>query len=72
MGIGILVDGEEGEIECHELDNRSQPDHRRPDAHARKAELRDGCVDYPLLPEGLEQPSTYLVRTLIHSDFFTH
>ena len=71
-GIEHLVEREHGEVPRHELDDRTQADHRRADAHAGESELGDRRVDDAHLAEFLEQSLRYLVRALVDGDFLSH
>jgi hypothetical protein len=67
-----LIEGDEGEVPGHELDNRAEPHHRGADADACEAGLGNGRVDYASLAEFLEEPFGYLIRALIVPDFLSH
>ena len=55
-----LVEGEEGEVDGHELDDGAQPDHRGADADPDDRVLGDGGVANAPLAELLERPSVTL------------
>ena len=46
-----LVEGEEAEIDGHDLDDRAHPAHRRADPHADEGGLREGGIADPLRAE---------------------
>ena len=67
-----LIDRDEREVEGHELDDRTQPDHGRADADAGEAHLRDRRVDHAPLREVLQQALRHLVRALVVPDLLAH
>ena len=52
--VHYLIESDERKAKCHEFNDRSQPDHRRADAHAGKSVLADWRVDDSLRAEAFE------------------
>ncbi len=67
-----LVDGQEGEVEGHELDDGPQPRHRRAHAQPREAELADRRVHDALVAELVEQALGHLVGAVVLGDLLAH
>src|SRR4029077_13082548 len=60
------------EVPRHELDDRPEADHGRPDPHAREPRLGDRRVDDALLAEAREHPFRHLVRAVVVPDLLAH
>ena len=71
-GVHDLVEREEREIPRHELDDRTEPDHRRADANAGEAELGDRRVNNAHRAKFVEQSLRNLVSAVVLRDFLTH
>src|SRR5690606_528000 len=56
-----LVDRHEAEVERHDLDDRTEPEHGGADGSTHEAFLGDGCVYDALRAEVLQQPCCDLV-----------
>src|SRR5438034_9387990 len=67
-----LVERDQRKAECHKLDNRPQPDHRRPHAKARESILADRSIDNTSRSEALEQALAYFVSAIVFGDLFAH
>ena len=50
-GVDDLVGGEDRKVEGHELDDRSQPNHRGADTQAGKTQFGDWSIDDTLVAE---------------------
>ncbi len=50
-----LIHGQGQEIAKHDIDNRTQPGHRRADTDSREACFGDGCVEDSLRSEFFDQ-----------------
>src|SRR5947207_15884423 len=70
-GVNDLIGGQDREIECHELDNRTQADHRRAYTQTGKTKFSDRRVNNPLGTVFLQESTRYLVRALIFRELFT-
>ena len=57
-----LVHDQRQEVAEHDVDDRPHAGHRRADADAREACLRDRRVDHALRPELLDEPEQHLER----------
>jgi hypothetical protein len=66
-----LVDGQQAEVDRHDLHHRPQPQHRGPDRHPGESFLGDGGVADPAGPELGEQPGGDLVGALEDADLLT-
>jgi len=64
-----LVDGHQGEIEGHELDDGPQPRHGRPHAETGESFLGDGRVHHPPGAERVPQPLADLVSAVVLGHF---
>ena len=60
------------EVPGHELHNRLEAIHRRPDSEARKAVLRNRGVNHTLRAKLIQEALGDLVRALILGDLFPH
>ena len=67
-----LVEGDVGEAEGHELDDRAQANHRRADADAGEAVLGDRGVDDPPGAELVEHPLRNFVSAVVFGHFLAH
>ena len=67
-----LVERQQGEVDRHQLDDRSQPPHRRADADADDRVLGDRRVADAPLTELVEQPFGHLERALEAADVLAH
>ena len=67
-----LVEGEQREVDRHQLDDRPQPAHRRADAGADDRVLRDRRVADAALAELVEQALGHLERALEDGDVLAH
>ena len=67
-----LVEGEQGEVDRHQLDDGAQAGHGGADAHADDRVLGDRRVAYALLAELVEQAGGHLERAPEHADVLAH
>ena len=67
-----LVEGEEREVEGHELADRAQPGHRRAHAKPREAQLADRRIDDPPVPVPFQHPARDLVGAVVLGDLLAH
>src|SRR5439155_12852637 len=67
-----FVEREQCEVPGHELDDRPQSNHRRPDSDAGKAELSDRSIDDTHRAELVEESLGDLVGSVVLRDFFPH
>ena len=67
-----LVDGDPGEAEGHELDDRAEAHHRGADADAGEAFLGDRRVDHAAGAELVEEALADLVGPVVLGDLFPH
>ena len=67
-----LVEGQEREVDRHQLDHRAQPGHGRSHAHADDRVLRDRGVAHAPLAELLQQPRRDLEGAPEHADVLAH
>src|SRR5450759_4391980 len=70
--IDDLVEGDEGKIPCHELDDRAEADHGSPDADSGKSGFSDWRVNDALGSIFCEQTLAHFVRAIILGNFFAH
>ena len=71
-GVDDLIGGKDREVESHELDDRSQPGHRRADAEPGEAKLSDRRIDNSLAAKLVEQPFGNFVSAVVLGDFLAH
>ncbi len=67
-----LIHGEPGEIDAHNFDDGTGPDHGRTDTDARVAVFGDGGIDYPLLAVLGEETAGRLVGAASDANILTH
>src|SRR5437762_625769 len=67
-----LIESDQRETECHELDDRAQPHHSRTYAHSGETIFADRRVDDPSRPETLEQSLADFIGTLVFGDLLSH
>ena len=67
-----LVEGEQAEVDRHDLDDRPHPADGRTDACTDECRLRQGCVTDSLGPELLEQPEAHGEAATVTADVLAH
>ena len=67
-----LIERYERETERHELDDRSQADHRRADPQPGETVFADRRVDDSSRPKPFQQTLADFVSAVIFGDFFAH
>src|SRR5258706_13301295 len=68
--VNDLVDGDQGEVECHKLHDGTNPIHGRSHTYACEAQLGYRCIDYAFRTKFIEHALAHFICAIVFGYFF--